>query len=232
MGSDGMCSLSAVRTGSSQRVMLPLKILAIVGESVREQTPHRDRWVGKRCAAGEPVGSANVGAHRGRRQARPPGAGQREDQRDQPGGGHHLPDKMASADPVFSGELEDAAVIHQVGQQRTADTAADLRGQVGRGGADGDTGAGPPAQQPVRAGDPVTTGLKCAPEIGPNNKISTASPNAVVVEFSNSCSPTSCGDSFSAAIPDPTTTVTSRAAPTNSATSRRCSRIAFTLGSH
>ena len=41
------------------------------------------------------------------------------------------------------------------------------------------------------------------------------------MEFSNSCNPASLGDSCAAAIPDPTTAVTSSAEPTNSASSRR-----------
>ena len=61
--------------------------------------------------------------------------------------------------------------------------------------------------------------MKCAPETGPNTKISTANPNTVAVLFSSSCNPVSFGDSAAAAIPDPTTTVTSSAVPRPSATS-------------
>lgn len=67
----------------------------------------------------------------------------------------------------------------------------------------------------------VTTGLKWALETGPNIKMSTANPKTVAVEFSKSCKPTSSGDSCAAAIPEPTTTVTSKAVPTNSARSLR-----------
>src|SRR6478735_8385279 len=66
-----------------------------------------------------------------------------------------------------------------------------------------------------------TTGLKCAPDTGPNSRIRTARPKAVAMEFSNSCKPASLGDSCAAAIPDPITAVTSSAEPTNSASSRR-----------
>src|SRR5262245_39973127 len=75
-----------------------------------------------------------------------------------------------------------------------------------------------PDRRPSSQSAAVTTGLKWAPEMGPNIKISTASPNTVAVEFSSSCSPTSAGDSCAAAMPEPTTTVTSSALPTNSAT--------------
>ena len=78
-----------------------------------------------------------------------------------------------------------------------------------------------PERRPNSQSAAVTTGLKCAPETGPNIRINTASPNTVAVEFSNSCTPTSAGDNAAAAIPEPTTTVTSSAVPRNSATSRR-----------
>src|SRR6185312_10531606 len=65
------------------------------------------------------------------------------------------------------------------------------------------------------------TGLKWPPETGPNTKINTASPKAVAVLFSSSCKPLSVGDSLAAAIPDPTTTVTSRAVPISSASRGR-----------
>ncbi len=56
---------------------------------------------------------------------------------------------------------------------------------------------------------------------GPSITMSTVSPNTVAVEFSSNCNPTSSGDSRWAAIPEPTTTVTSRPEPTNSASIRR-----------
>ena len=52
-----------------------------------------------------------------------------------------------------------------------------------------------PARRPSSQSAAETTGLKCAPETGPNSRISTASPNTVAVEFSSSCSPTSFGES-------------------------------------
>ena len=69
------------------------------------------------------------------------------------------------------------------------------------------------------------TGLKWPPDTGPNTKINTASPNTVAVLFSSSCKPPSDGDSLAAAIPDPTTTVTSRAVPISSASSGRCAAM-------
>ena len=49
------------------------------------------------------------------------GAGQGEDQRDQPGGGDDLADEMARGDAVFGGDLEHAPVEHDVGQHRADD---------------------------------------------------------------------------------------------------------------
>ena len=84
-------------------------------------------------------------------------------------------------------------------RRRTAATSP----EAGRCGRDG-RGPSPRAE---------TTGLKCAPETGPSIRISTVSPSAVARLFSSSCSPTSSGESRCAAIPEPTTTVTSRPVP-------------------
>jgi hypothetical protein len=66
-----------------------------------------------------------------------------------------------------------------------------------------------------------TTGLKWAPDTGPNSRISTPSPNTVVSEFCSSCTPTSVGDSCWAAMPEPMTTATSSPVPRHSASNRR-----------
>ena len=70
--------------------------------------------------AGEPVRGADVGADRGRGQGGTAGAGQGEDQRDQPGGGHHLADQMPGGDAVLGGQLEHPPVEHDVGQHAPA----------------------------------------------------------------------------------------------------------------
>jgi hypothetical protein len=46
-----------------------------------------------------------------------------------------------------------------------------------------------PARRPSSQSAAVTTGLKCAPDTGPNIKINTANPNTVAVLFSNNCNP-------------------------------------------
>ena len=46
-----------------------------------------------------------------------------------------------------------------------------------------DTDARARAEQPDSRSAAETTGLKCAPETGPNNRISTASPNTVAVSL-------------------------------------------------
>src|SRR3954453_13425374 len=66
-----------------------------------------------------------------------------------------------------------------------------------------------------------TTGLKWAPDTGPNSRMSTPSPNTVVTEFCSSSSPVLPGESCWAAMPEPMTTATSRPVPRNSASSRR-----------
>jgi hypothetical protein len=66
-----------------------------------------------------------------------------------------------------------------------------------------------------------TTGLKCAPDTGPNIKMIANSPAAVAAEFSSSCRPVFPGDSCCAAIPEPITIAARNALPRNSAASRR-----------
>jgi hypothetical protein len=48
------------------------------------------------------------------------GAGECEDQRDEPGRGHHFADQMPRGEPVFCGHLKHAPVEHQIGQERPA----------------------------------------------------------------------------------------------------------------
>ena len=72
----------------------------------------------------------------------------------------------------------------------------------------------------------VTTGLKCAPDTGPNARISATSPAPVAIEFSRSCRPTSFGDIRCAAMPDPTTIATRKPEPSASAVALRA-RVAI-----
>src|SRR6476646_9314288 len=67
----------------------------------------------------------------------------------------------------------------------------------------------------------LTTGFRCAPDTEPTARMIATSPAAVAAAFSNSCSPTSPGDSRWAAMPEPTTTATSSMVPRNSARARR-----------
>ena len=76
-----------------------------------------------------------------------------------------------------------------------------------------------PVRRPRNQSASETTGFRCAPDTGPNNRISTVNPRKVAVLFSSSCRPTSFGDSCSAVMPEPTTTATSRPLPMNSASS-------------
>src|SRR5664280_165188 len=69
---------------------------------------------------------------------------------------------------------------------------------------------------PKAASTKDTTGLKWAPEIGPNIKMMANRPVAVAAAFSKSWSPALPGDSVCAAIPEPMTIVASKALPRNS----------------
>src|SRR6478672_4859501 len=74
---------------------------------------------------------------------------------------------------------------------------------------------------PKLASASETTGLKWPPETGPNMRMIANSPAAVAVAFSNSWSPTSPGESCSAAMPDPITSAARNAEPKSSASRRR-----------
>ena len=74
---------------------------------------------------------------------------------------------------------------------------------------------------PRAASASETTGLKCAPDTGPNIRMTANSPAAVAAEFSSSSSPVSDGDSRWAAIPEPITIAARNALPRNSPASRR-----------
>jgi hypothetical protein len=76
-----------------------------------------------------------------------------------------------------------------------------------------------PSSRSVR----VTTGLKWAPETAPNMRMRPTRAPAVAAAFSSSWSPTSPEESREAAIPEPTTAITSSAVPSASAASRRVS---------
>src|SRR5579863_370689 len=66
-----------------------------------------------------------------------------------------------------------------------------------------------------------TTGLRWAPDTGPNIKMMAKSPAAVAEAFSKSSSPMSEGDRCWAAMPEPMTTAARKAEPRNSALRRR-----------
>ena len=81
---------------------------------------------------------------------------------------------------------------------------------------------------PNAASTSETTGLKCAPETGPNMRMIANRPAAVAAAFSSSWSPGSV-DSDAAAMPEPMTSAASNALPRNSARSLRVSGTARTV---
>ena len=133
------------------------------------------------------------------------------DHEQQPGGSDHFRQRVRPAGPVL--DRMDAAATRQtfVAGDRAGDAPGDLGGQV----AGGVTQEIPPSAASANE----TTGLKCAPETGPNIKMIANSPAAVAAAFSSSSSPVSHGDSRCAAIPDPITTAARNALPRNSAAS-------------
>ena len=78
-----------------------------------------------------------------------------------------------------------------------------------------------PNRRPRNQSANDTTGLKWAPETGPNIKMITNSPSAVAAAFSSSSSPRRRATAAAAAIPEPITTAARNALPRNSASSRR-----------
>src|SRR6202007_2472606 len=72
-----------------------------------------------------------------------------------------------------------------------------------------------------------TTGLKCAPEIGPNVRIRAISAAPVAIVFASNANATLPFASRSAMIPEPITAATSNNVPRNSAV-RRLGRLGFT----
>src|SRR6202163_4605421 len=85
------------------------------------------------------------------------------------------------------------------------------------------------ATPPCQASASVTAGLKCAPDTGPNVRISATSAPPVASAFASSASPTFPPHKRCAMIPEPTTAASRNAVPVNSAATgrrfnARCSR--------
>ena len=141
---------------------------------------------------------------------------------DQSGGGDDLAEPQSRRGAVVLGDLHRVEPEHDVGQHRPGDRRRRSGRRCRR------PGRGPvrpvPVRRPRHQSTADTTGLKWAPDTGPNIRISTPSPNTVASEFCSSCRPTSVGDSCWAAMPEPMTTATSSPVPRNSASSRRAQR--------
>src|SRR5689334_6741937 len=81
---------------------------------------------------------------------------------------------------------------------------------------------------PARQNVIDTTGLKYAPETGANIVISTYKPAPVAMEFPSKATAELPPDSFSPMMPEPTTTASNSAVPTNSA-AIRCVLVAGSI---
>ena len=119
------------------------------GEAVGERASDGHGRVGERGGGGEPVGRADVGADGGRRDGRPAGPDQREDEQHQAAGGDDLAEPERGAGPRMVGPRDRGEGEHQVGQDRPGHRPGDLSGQVRRDEPSGDAVSGPPAEPPV-----------------------------------------------------------------------------------
>jgi hypothetical protein len=81
------------------------------------------------------------------------GAGQGEDEQDQPGGGDDLAEPQVAGGPVFAGEVDGGQGEHEVGQDRPGDGPDGLRGRTSGEVPAGEPGAGTPVEEPVRGRD-------------------------------------------------------------------------------
>src|SRR3984885_5766107 len=123
-------------------------------------------------------------------------------------------DRACAPDALCLTEMETAACPNI----RFAVTAPDTQPATWAGR---ETAAARQDSPPSAASANDTTGLKCAPDTGPNMRMTAYSPAAVTAAFSSSSSPASDGDNRCAAIPEPITIAARKALPRNSAASRR-----------
>ncbi len=144
------------------------------GERVGEDPADGDRGVRERRGGGEPVGGADVGADGGRGEDAAAGAGEREDERDEPAVATTSPSHRWCSGPVLAGQLADGHLEHEVGQHGAGDGADDLGDGVGDRPRRRTSRCR--ARRPSSQSAADTTGLKCAPETGPNSRMSTVNP--------------------------------------------------------
>ena len=172
------------------------------GEGVGEHPADGHGRVGERGGAGEPVGGADVGADRGRGQRGPTGPGERRrSTATRPAVATISPRPWPTRQPVLGGDLHGGQVEHGVGQHGAGDRRRRSARRCRR--ATSRPVSPVPVRRPSSQSAAETTGLKCAPDTGPNIKISTANPNTVAVLFSSSCRPTSPGESCCSGDPGP-----------------------------
>ena len=183
------------------------------GERVRQRTRQRHRRVGERGRSGEPIGRGDVEADRVRHRRRLRTRGSR---RSSAAGRRWRPLRRTIA-PVRCGSSSRTA---RPGA-RTSD-ARPRRRQWRRQSARRHSRRRPArAVRRARRRPAVTAGLKCAPETGPNIRISTTRMAPVGSVLHRSASAPLPPASFAAMMPEPTTAASRNAVPSASAARRR-----------
>ena len=135
---------------------------AKVSENIR---PTSDRRVGEAGRAGEEVGGADVGADGGGGELAAPRPRQRKDHQEQAEGGDHLGEEVLGGGAMVGRDADrGGARTSRSAEISAGDAATHLGGDVGKGV---DAGRRPPKT----ASTSETTGLKWAPETGPNMRM-------------------------------------------------------------
>ena len=101
------------------------------GEGVGEHAPDRDRQVGEAGAAGEEVGSADVGADGRRSVSGAAGTGEGEDDQNQSSRSHDLGDKVWPGHAVMRAERDGLATKYDDRRHGADDARSDLGRQIG-----------------------------------------------------------------------------------------------------
>ena len=185
------------------------------GEGVGEHPANGDGGVREGGGRGEPVGGADVGADGGRGEPPRPVRASAKIRATRPAVATTSPSQQVPAGAVLGGQLAERDLEHQVGEHGPGDGADDLCDGVGADVAAGEPGAGAAAEQPVGSRDDrVEVGAGDRAEHQDQHGQSEEGGGGVLQQLQ----PDVVRRQRSAAMPEPTTTVTRRPVPMNSAT--------------